>query len=226
MAGNSFGKLFNLPVPVPIEAGAISAGAKLYFYETGTTTDMSVYTTPGLLVDHAQPVVADSAGEFAPIYLDPDASVDYKVTLKDSGDVTLWTENNLSPRNSGFDTDTFSVTYGGFSADPAATTATWYRFDRIVNLILPLGTGTSNNTAFTISGLPAAIRPTTAQYCHLPFVEDNAAHVTGGCVAVVSNSNLITIALANAAYSTSGWTNSSTKGILTSGSIWYRLSDT
>jgi len=223
----SFGKQFNLPIPVPIEAGSVEAGAQLYFYETGTTTDMDVYTTPALSVAHSQPVVADSNGEFAPIYLDPDASVDYRVRLEDSDDNQLWQEDGVSPRNSGFDTDTFTVTYTGFSADPGSTTATWYRFDRLVNLILPLGTGTSNATNFIINGLPTALRPDTTQYCHLPFAQDNAAHVASGAIVRMdSGSSSMYLALADAAWTTAGWTNSSTKGILTTGSIWYRLRDT
>ena len=219
----NFGKLFHLPIVTPIEAGAVSAGAKLYFYQTGTTTDQTVYQDGDLATSHAQPVVADSAGEFAAIYLNPDATALYKVVLKDASDNTLWTADPVSPRLSGFDTSSFTVTWEGFSADPGNTAATWYRFDRLVQIILPLGTGTSNATTFGLSGIPASLRPATVQYSYLPFGEDNGSHTD--IVAEINADGTIDFSKGGAAYNESGWTASSTKGILTDGAIWYRLSD-
>ena len=219
----NFGKLFHLPIVTPLEGGAVSAGAKLYFYQTGTTTDQTVYSDGDLATAHAQPVVADSNGEFAAIYLDPDATTLYKVVLKDASDNTLWTADPVSPRTEGFDTDTFTVTWVGFSADPSNTTATWFRFDRLIQIILPLGTGTSNATSFSLSGVPTAIRPATKQFAYLPFGQDNSAHQD---IAVEINTDgTITFAPAGATYSETGWTNSGAKGILIDGAIWYRLSD-
>ncbi len=61
-------------------------GAKWYFYQTGTTTPQSVYTTAALDTTHANPVVADAAGKFANIYFD--ASLSYRGVLKSSDDAT------------------------------------------------------------------------------------------------------------------------------------------
>jgi len=219
----NFGKLFHMPLAIPIEGGSVSAGAKLYFYQTGTTTDQTVYQDGDLATAHAQPVVADSNGEFAAIYLSPDASALYKVVLKDSSDNTLWTVDPVSPRTEGFDTDTFTVTWVGFSADPANTTATWFRFDRLIQIILPLGTGTSNSTGFSLSGVPAAIRPATKQFAYLPYGQDNSAHQDIGVE--INTDGTITFAPAGATYSETGWTNTGAKGILIDGAIWYRLSD-
>lgn len=74
------------------EAPALLASSKLYFYNVGTTTDRTVYQDSTLLTAHAQPVVANSAGRFAPIYLPVG---DYKVVHKDSSDNTLWTADNV-----------------------------------------------------------------------------------------------------------------------------------
>lgn len=219
----NFGKLFHLPVAIPLEGGSVSSGAKLYFYQTGTTTDQTVYQDGDLATAHAQPVVADSNGEFAAIYLDPDASVQYKVVLKDSADTTLWTVDPVSPRTAGFDTDTFTVTWSGFSADPSNTTATWFRFDRLIQLILPLGTGTSNATGFSLSGVPAAIRPATKQFGYLPFGQDSGSHVD--MVAEINTDGTIAFAKCGATYDEAGWTGSGAKGILIDGAVWYRLSD-
>jgi hypothetical protein len=222
-ATENFGKLFHLPVAIPIEGGSVSAGAKPYFYQTGTTTDLTVYSDGDLATSHAQPVVADSNGEFAAIYLNPDASTLYKVVLKDSSDATLWTVDPVSPRTEGFDTDTFTVTWNGFSADPSNTTATWFRFDRLIQIILPLGTGTSNATTFSLSGVPTAIRPATKQFSYLAFGSDNGSHQD--LMAEINTDGTISFAPAGATYSESGWTNSGAKGILIDGAIWYRLSD-
>ncbi len=67
-------------------------GALLYFYEAGTTTPKTVYTDRGETIAHANPVVADAGGVFAPIYV----SGLYKMVLKDKNGVTQWTEDNLT----------------------------------------------------------------------------------------------------------------------------------
>lgn len=72
-------------------------GAKFYFYATGTTTPQAAYTTEALSVAHANPVVADSAGKFAAIYLD--ASKKYRGVLKTSDDAT--TIFDIDPINTG-----------------------------------------------------------------------------------------------------------------------------
>jgi parallel beta-helix repeat protein len=77
--------------PVQQESGSSGAslsGAKLYFYTSGTTTDKTVYQDSTLSTPHAQPVVADATGRFDAIYM---SKTTYKVVLKDSADVTIWT---------------------------------------------------------------------------------------------------------------------------------------
>lgn len=68
--------------------GVPLAGAKLYFYQTGTTTPITVYQDSGLTTPHANPVVADASGIFAPIYV---GTAVFKVVLKTSADVTVQT---------------------------------------------------------------------------------------------------------------------------------------
>lgn len=45
------------------------SGAKLNFYQTGTSTRVSIYQDKNASTPHANPVVADSSGRFAPIYI-------------------------------------------------------------------------------------------------------------------------------------------------------------
>lgn len=66
---------------------AIEAGAKLEFFESGTSTPLDTYTDETQATPNANPVIADAAGQFPAIFLQ---ARDYKTTLKDSSDVQLW----------------------------------------------------------------------------------------------------------------------------------------
>lgn len=66
------------------------SGGKLYFYETGTTTPKDTYADSALSSANANPVVLDSAGRISAVFLDGC----YKVALKTSADVTVWTQDN------------------------------------------------------------------------------------------------------------------------------------
>lgn len=81
-------RLFFMPQAVRINsAGTPYAGAKVNFYLTGTTTPTDSYQDNALTTPHANPVVADSAGQFAAIYLDP--AITYKAVITDSSDNVL-----------------------------------------------------------------------------------------------------------------------------------------
>jgi hypothetical protein len=84
-------ELFVLPKQVAVQSSGVPhASAKMYFYRTGTTTDQSVYTDVDCSVEHSQPVESSSAGVFPPIYLNPNASYDYRVQLKTSAGVLIY----------------------------------------------------------------------------------------------------------------------------------------
>ncbi len=81
-------RLFYMPQAVRINsAGLPYAGAKINFYLTGTSTPTDTYQDNALGTAHANPVVADAGGQFAPIYLDPD--ITYKAVITDSADNVL-----------------------------------------------------------------------------------------------------------------------------------------
>lgn len=69
------------------------SGAKLYFYQSGTTTALDTYSDTDLTTANANPVVADSAGRFGDIFLQ---AQDYNVVLKTSADVTVWSADPVS----------------------------------------------------------------------------------------------------------------------------------
>ena len=64
------------------------SGAKLYFYQTQTTSPNDTFSDDGLTVANTNPVIADAAGRFGDIFL---KNEDYKVVLTDSDDVTIFT---------------------------------------------------------------------------------------------------------------------------------------
>lgn len=88
--------LFQLPKAVPISAGEGYAGAKCHFYQAGTTTNITTYTTAALSVAHANPVVADANGVFAPIFINEGANSTYKIRLVTSADVLIYETDNLT----------------------------------------------------------------------------------------------------------------------------------
>jgi hypothetical protein len=63
-------------------------GAKLTFSISGTSTLQNTYQDVGLTTPHANPVVADASGYFAPIYLDPSLP-NYRMKLTTSADVLI-----------------------------------------------------------------------------------------------------------------------------------------
>mgnify|MGYP001435631662 CR=1 FL=1 len=92
------------------------AGAKLYFYDTGTTTPRAVYSDDGLSVAISQPVVADSAGRFAQIFVQTGT---YRVKLFTSADVLVYDEDDIDPSLSTA-AGALAVASGGTGATTAA----------------------------------------------------------------------------------------------------------
>lgn len=68
------------------------SGAKLYFYQSGTTTLITVYQDAAKATPHTNPVVADAAGTFAEIFVDTDP---FKFLLTTSAGVTLETADAI-----------------------------------------------------------------------------------------------------------------------------------
>lgn len=78
---------FILPIQSAYDSnGKPLNGAKLYFYEVGTSTPKDTYSDEALTTANTNPVIADASGGFGDIYL----SGKYDVTLKNSADVTIW----------------------------------------------------------------------------------------------------------------------------------------
>jgi hypothetical protein len=86
---------FFLPRPQPLTATpSVYAGGKIYFYAASSSTPQNTYSDEALTVANANPVVLNSAGY-------PDGAIflqnlPYKVTLKDSNDNTIWSQDPYS----------------------------------------------------------------------------------------------------------------------------------
>jgi len=77
------GTFLSMPVLRAVDANGLPLpGALLQFYVTGTTTPTNVYSSSTLGTALSNPVVADSGGLFAPIWLDP--TVTYRAQLQTS----------------------------------------------------------------------------------------------------------------------------------------------
>lgn len=80
-------QLFHLSGQTLVDGnGAPYAAAKMYTYETGTTTPKATYSNAGLTSANANPVVADANGRFPDVYL---TAGRFKILLTTSADVTI-----------------------------------------------------------------------------------------------------------------------------------------
>lgn len=127
------------------------SGGKLYTYEAGTTTPEPTYTSSSGGIAHANPIVLDSAGRVpggSEVWLTTGQS--YKIVLKTSADVQLWSADNVSGIND------FS------SLQPIVYNAT----------------GTGSNVTFTLANAPAS-ENTTSVYINGVYQQKNTYSVSG-----------------------------------------------
>ncbi len=91
--------LFVSPVYQPLNpTGALMPNCYLQFYLGNTTTPTDVYADADLQTPLANPLTADSAGNFVPFYMD--SSITYRVQLFDEDDVEIYDlDPYLPPRD-------------------------------------------------------------------------------------------------------------------------------
>lgn len=86
------------------------AGAKEYVYATGTTTLLSLFSNEALSTPQANPMIADSAGVFPICFI---AETKFKVILKSSADVTLYTRDPVFSTGRADNVSAANVTFDG-----------------------------------------------------------------------------------------------------------------
>jgi hypothetical protein len=111
------------------------------------------------------------------------------------------------------DRGTFTLTHTGFTTG-VTSTATWYRIGNIVILNTGTGSGTSNATTWTATGVPAAIQPTLTQTIIIGDVVDNGAG-TAATVGLSSGSGTLTFG--KGFVNGGAFTNSGAKGFNNTG---------
>lgn len=72
--------------------GEILPGAKLYWYQAGTSTPLATYSDQDLTIPNTNPVLASADGRFPSIWLQ---AAEYKLVLKSFDDITLTTREPI-----------------------------------------------------------------------------------------------------------------------------------
>lgn len=124
----TYSYLFQGPKFRPLDTdGNLMPGAYIQFYLTQTTTDTDTYADADLSTPNDNPVVADAAGEFGVIYLNP--SITYRAILYDADDNKIWDIDPYAPPRD-FVPGTVVLFYGNATArDAAYPPATWQVMD-------------------------------------------------------------------------------------------------
>lgn len=212
------------------------ARGKSQFYQTGgSTIGQAAYKDIACQGPHKQDQRSNGGGRFAPIYLNSDADTEYRHVLLSAQDqdaanfTTEYTIDGVPRIQENFEAGSFECTWVGFSVDPAEETILYYRLGRLVCIDFPTGTetqGTSNATGYSLSGVPTALRPATAQYFFLPHLIDAGAHINGSIK--VDTDGTMEFGY-GAGHDAAGWTNSGTKGLgvfnTWNMTFFYRLDD-
>jgi hypothetical protein len=127
------------------------------------------------------------------------------------------------------ETGAFTPTFGGFSSAPGAgyngdgPLVWWHRYGQLVHMEFLFGLGTSNDTFFSITNLPANITPKYDSTVMISGMSDNSVSLTDPqTVEIGSDGNIFFYTSAF----TGAWTGSNNKGFGTgnpSKSIIYSL---
>ena len=130
--------------------------------------------------------------------------------------------------NTNFVTGSFIGTLTGCTTAPTAT-FNYTIIGNQVTLFLPVLTGTSNSTALTVTGLPAAIQPATQKSVPVCNLEDSSSGSSLGLLGLVAITNVLTFnlfntnSISNRVTGPTVFTNSGTKGLSIASSITYDL---
>jgi hypothetical protein len=158
-------QLFRLPKSTNIGTSSfrLEAGAKAYFYATGTTTPQNTYQDSVLLTPHANPVVADSAGVLPAIYLDP--SLIYSLTLKTSAGVLIYTVDPVN--DASLDADAIGRILYPLTTEETAASATPVNFSYPYGHLYRYKSGSlaTDSTNEWSAALQAAISVSQASGC-------------------------------------------------------------
>lgn len=154
-------------------AGAMAAGYKLYVYQAGTVTPVTIYSDAD---ESAQtnPVVLDARGE-GNVWLRPNQS--YKFVLKTAADVTVYTVDDVTVGQSQDEGEFDVAATGPFASETISVR--YYRYGKMVTLQFPemvkAGNNVSVQVTFDLTNMPASLRPDSRIRYAVAIVTDNGA---------------------------------------------------
>lgn len=106
-----------LPRQQSIDQNGLPREAALaYFYASGTSTPITVYTTGAYSVAHTNPVESVSGGLFPAIHVNPSVNSTYKLVLIDADGTTVYSEDNIPTEGSQLRSDLASTVLGSEGA--------------------------------------------------------------------------------------------------------------
>lgn len=208
----------------PVNAG------RLYAYRTGTSTAQDTFSDSTLSTPNANPVVLNSSGRSTTaIYGDPSSGFDYRLKLTTSADSQIWQYDDIVV--DGADTATFAEgTFTGTLTGMDASTTGTVNYKIVSNsagtgkhctLTVPTTiSGTSNTTAMTMTGLPAACSPSIAATVPVQVVDNGGSYI--GLGQITASSTTITFFI-DQPFTNSGFTGSGTKGVTGGWTMSYNL---
>lgn len=209
----------------PVNAGLVG------FFRTGTSTEQDTYSDSTLDTANANPVVLNSAGRSTTaIYGDPSSGYDYRVRLATSADVQIWQYDDIvvdGADTAAYSEGSFTGTLTGMSA--ATTGTVTYRITansagtgKLCTLYVASAiTGTSNTTALTMTGLPAAVSPSGAVRVPCELTDNTTGFVIALAI-IAASGTTITFAV-DQPFSATGFTSSGTKELPAGWNITYPL---
>lgn len=223
------GSLLLPPGYHPLIDGAVVPSGKLAFYRTATVTPQNTYTDSTLLVANSNPVQLNATGGLDTlVYGDPSLFA-YRMRVLSSADAVLDTHDDLVVAGAATATISEGSFTGTLTGMTASTTGTvTYRIvansagtGKLCHLrIASAIEGTSNTTALTMTGLPAACTPTVSVWVSTN-VRDNTTSVPGAAFIDASTSTIEFYT--DSPFSATGFTNSGTKGLSRGWQIMFGL---
>jgi len=137
-----------IPTPVMqfLDAnGAPLVGGKVYTYAAGTSTPLETYTDQGGATPNANPVILNSRGEAAIWF----GALSYKLILKTSADVLIWTADNVTAALAALAASSGSSLIGFIASGTGAVARTVQSKERDIVSVKDFGAvgdGTANDT--------------------------------------------------------------------------------
>lgn len=214
----------------PLIDGAVVPSGKIAWYQTGTTTPTNTYSDSTLLVANSNPIQLNATGGLDTlVYGNPANAFNLRMRVLSSADAILDTHDDIVVPGAATATiseGSFTGTLTGMTASTTGTVS--YRIvanssgtGKLCHLRLASALeGTSNTTALTMTGLPAACTPTVSVWVSTN-VRDNTTSVPGA--AFIDASTTTIEFYTDSPFSATGFTNSGTKGLSRGWQILYGL---